>query len=144
MIETRFLSEAERREAPRLPIVLPDFPDRSPPFSTGEQTEVFTPDALKKVSATDSARTDRFIKLVFAISHRIGGPVPFAFHTADGRYRSLDAGCVGYCVNERNPRLNVETGSDGFIVSVMPTARCAEIYELVLARLLSEIDPGAQ
>lgn len=141
MSGTRFLSEAERREAPRLPITLPDFPDPSPPFSIGERTELYTPEALKKVAATDTTRTDRFIKLVYAISHKIGGPVPFAFYTADGRYHSLDAGCVGYCVNENHPRLSVATGNDGFIVSVMPTARCAEIYELVLPRLLAEIDP---
>jgi hypothetical protein len=80
-----------------------------------------------KTTKQNQYRTEFFIKILLGIWEEIGRrPVPYAFREADGTIRSLDAGCLGFLVN--NPSLEWKLrfeGNDpaGFIVAVEPPTR---------------------
>jgi hypothetical protein len=98
---------------------------------------------LKKKSVTKHARTNWFERILFAIWREIDSkPVPFAFRTADGVIRSMDAGCLGFLLNRAQPELVVQRNPDTEeIVAVEPTERLRIRYEQPEASLRRGVRP---
>jgi hypothetical protein len=138
---TRTLSKNELEGLETLPIRIPDYTG-SHPFSSGLSIKVYGQEELKKQSVTKHARTDWFEKNLFAIWREIGKPVPYAFRTADGTIRSMDAGCLGFLFNRAQPELVVESDPDtGEIVAVEPAGQLRTRYEQLEASLRREVRP---
>jgi hypothetical protein len=138
---TRTLSKNELEGLETLPIRIPDYTG-SHPFSSGLSIKVYGQEELKKQSVTKQARTDWFEKNLFAIWREIGKPVPYAFRTADGTIRSMDAGCLGFLFNRAQPELVVESDPDtGEIVAVEPAGQLRTRYEQLEASLRREVRP---
>jgi len=126
--------------AVELRINIPSFDGASHPFSKGKIPEIYTLEGLKKVSKSDTNRTDWFLKRLCTIWEIVDGPVPFYFRTNNGDLRSLDAGCVGYLVNSKPPRLTVKIGPNGFISSVEPTEAALTLSRPLMQRLRPEME----
>jgi HNH endonuclease len=138
---TRILSKLELEGLETLPIRIPDY-EGSHPFSSGISIEAYGLEELKKKSVTKQARTDWFEKRLFAIWREIGKPVPYAFRTADGTIRSMDAGCLGFLFNRTQPELVAQTDPNtGEIVAVEPAGQFKTRYERLEASLRGEVRP---
>lgn len=137
----RILSKIELEGLERLLIRIPDYRG-SHPFSSGLSIKVYGLQELNKRSVTKQARTVWFEKNLFAIWREIGKPVPYAFRTADGTIRSMDAGCLGFLFNSTHPELVVHSDPDtGEIVAIEPAGQLRTRYEQLEASLRREIRP---
>jgi hypothetical protein len=138
---TRILSKIELEGLETLPIRIPDY-EGSHPFSSGISIEAYSPDELKKKSDTKHARTVWFEKRLFAIWREIDKPVPYAFKTADGIIRSMDAGCLGFLFNRKQPELVAQLDlNTGEIVAVVPAGQLKTRYERMEASLRGDVRP---
>jgi hypothetical protein len=139
---TRILSKTDLEGLDRLSIRIPDYKG-SHPFSFGDSIKAYRPEELKKKRNTNSARTDWFERILFAIWREIDNrPVPFAFRTTDGAIRSMDAGCLGFLFNHTQPELVFQRNPDtGEIVTVEPTGRLKTRYQQLEASLRREVRP---
>jgi hypothetical protein len=138
---TRILSKIELESLERLPIRIPDY-EGSHPFSSGVSIEVYGLEELKKKSVTKHARTDWFERRLFAIWREIDKPVPYAFRTADGVIRSMDAGCLGFLFNRARPELIAQTDlNTGEMTAVEPAGPFRTRYERLEASLREEVRP---
>ncbi len=137
-MEKQLIPKSILDELEALPIRLPDFEMDSPPFSRGLRPEEYTLGGLKKVSAASTARTDAFRKYVLAIEEIIGAPVPYVFRTVDGAIRSLDAGCLGYCINRSEPYFKPLINERGFIEAIESTPAC-NAYLPLIPKLVDEL-----
>jgi hypothetical protein len=138
---TRILSKIELEGLEKLPIRIPDYKG-SHPFSSGISVEAYGLEGLKKKSVTKHARTDWFERKLFAIWREIGKPVPYAFRTADGTIRSMDAGCLGFLLNRTRPELIAQTDPNtGEIIAVEPAGLFRTRYDRLEASLREEIRP---
>lgn len=128
---------------PLLPIIIPEFPG-SHPFSRGRNPRYYSPKELRDQGIGKTARTDFFEKYIAGIYWALEGAVPYAFRTADGTVRSLDAGCLKYLLNRSPEDLTFSCNPEGKIVSVAPSARLLDLYQPIRERLVAEIlDPSA-
>ncbi|MCJ2038813.1 HNH endonuclease [Methylobacterium sp. J-059] len=123
---------------PLLPITLPEFVG-SHPFSRGQNPKLYTPEELRDRGIGKTARTDFFERYLAAIYWALEDAVPYAFRTADGTVRSLDAGCLKFLLNRNRADLTFDCGPDGKIVSVTPGRKLLELYLPIRDRLIDEI-----
>jgi hypothetical protein len=138
---TRILSKIELEGLERLPIRIPDY-EGSHPFSSGTSIEAYGLEEMKKKSVTKHARTVWFEKRLFAIWRETGKPVPYAFRTADGTIRSMDAGCLGLLFNRTRPKLIAQTDPNtGEIIAAEPAGPFRTRYERLEASLREEVRP---
>lgn len=138
MIDKRPISSDVLEALEPLPFELPAFEEASPPFSRGTRPEEYSESGLKKITARQTARTDKFLKYVLAIESLLEGPVPFVFKTSDGALRSLDAGCLGYCINRSEPYFEAVPNEHGFIEHISSTTAC-DPFRPLIAKLVTEI-----
>ncbi len=95
---------------------------------------------MKKKAVTKHVRTDFFEKHIVAIWREIQRPVPYAFRTADGTPRSLDAGCLGFLLNRTDPELiSYNDAKTGELIAVKPTGRLTNRYVDIEDRLRDQI-----
>ena len=82
-----------------------------------------------------------FEEILMGIYWKTGKPVPYVFKTANGKIRSLDAGCIKWMLNRRPPELKTVLDEDRYIVAVIPSpemiVRNVERREELVARLAS-------
>lgn len=135
----RAVMQDEIDRAELLPIRIPSSAHNSDPISFGSRPEFYGLDDLKKVAIKKHARTDEFEKRLMGIWWIIGErPVPFIFRTADGELRSLDAGCLGFLVNQWKPEILAEE-KDGVILAVEPTGALVDRYLAIKDRLIAAL-----
>jgi hypothetical protein len=126
-----FLSTDDKKSLQNLFIEIPEFPKSigmSHPFSRGARVQVYRVEDLGNKRPSGSDRTTWFAHQLIAIAERAGGTVPYAFKTADGQVRSLDAGCLGFLLFSKPPLVEVYTDANGFITAVRPTADMQRRY----------------
>jgi len=98
----------------------------SHPFSRGQDPDFYQ--TIKDTVEGKTARTYFFEKNLVGLYWALGRPVPYAFRTKDGTVRSLDAGCVQFLCNRREPDLELIHDEDGFIVAVKPLGPLLERF----------------
>jgi hypothetical protein len=125
----RKMSTSEIEALTRLDVCIPEWPGGdSPPFSRGTP-ELYKPDDLKKKQdGNQTNRTDWFLKRLIGLSLRLGGPVPYAFTTANGELRSMDAGCLGFLWHERVPRIRFVLDNAGFVTHAALVEGACDVY----------------
>lgn len=102
-----------------LKVEIPEYTGgESHPFSRGQNPEFYQ--TIKDTVEGKTSRTYFFEKNLVGLYLALGRPVPYAFRTRDGTIRSLDAGCVKFLCNRREPDLELIRDADGFIVAVKP------------------------
>lgn len=139
----RLATSAEIEEAPTLSVTIPISRHASDTISWGERPEVYGAADLRKVAGSPSNRTTEFERRLVALYWALGEPVPFLFRTADGKLRSLDAGCLGYLANRSLPDVLL-TEQGGVVVAVEPTGALIARAELMRPSVESMIQPGSQ
>jgi hypothetical protein len=114
-----------------LNIEIPEYTGgESHPFSRGQDPEFYQ--TIKDTVEGKTARTYFFEKNLVGLYLALGRPVPYAFRTKDGTVRSLDAGCVKFLCNRREPDLELIHDADGFIVAVKPLSPLLERFRPAL------------
>jgi HNH endonuclease len=99
----------------------------SHPFSRGQNPEFYR--TIKDTVEGKTARTYFFEKNLVGLYWALGRPVPYAFRTKDGTIRSLDAGCVQFLCNRREPDLELIRDEEGYIVAVQPLRPLLERFQ---------------
>src|SRR3981081_1035550 len=102
----------------RLNTELPEYSGDSHPFSKGQNPKFY-----KEISDTAEGITSRtyfFEKNLVGLYMALARPVPYAFRTKDGVIRSLDAGCVKFLCNRRDPEAELIRDLDGNTVPAQP------------------------
>jgi hypothetical protein len=124
-------------------LVIPEVPQDASfhfhPISLSQHPDRYKPDALRD---TGEAQTDWlafFEKILVGIYWKYDEPVPFAFRTADGTVRSLDAGCLKWLLNRKPPEVSFHCDRAGLIEAVTPSPALLSRYEadkeMLVARL---------
>jgi hypothetical protein len=65
--------------------------------------------------------------------------MPYAFRTADGAVRSLDAGCLGFLFHRTPPEASFELDGQGYIAKVLPSPSLIARYADRQEQLLQDI-----
>lgn len=117
-----FLSAEETRRLRTLDIDEDDlaWEGGSNPFNVGERVRRYRPKDLRDRESLRTDRTAFFEERLVWLYSDLGANVPAAFRLTDGSIRSLDAGCLGFLFNRRDPQVEFRLDSDGFIKSVKP------------------------
>jgi hypothetical protein len=126
-----YLSSDEKKALRILFIQIPDFPKSigmSHPFCRGARVQVYRRQDLGNNVPSSLDRTKWFVQQLLNISRKTGGSVPYAFKTADGEVRSLDAGCLGFLLSTEPPLIEVSTDKLGYITAVTPTPEMLRRY----------------
>jgi hypothetical protein len=126
-------------EFPALDIAIPAWPGKSPPFSQSINPKPHRPETLGDYDRGDTPRTQFFEKYLVAMHLALSGPVPYAFRTADGAVRSLDAGCLGFLFHRSPPEVTFTLDSDGYIAGVTPGAALIARHAEEQDQLLQDI-----
>ena len=131
-----FLTRAEIDQLPRLPVHSSAlvYDGESNPISGGERIGKYK--AFEK-SGSKLARTDFFEKKLLALALLLRRPVPYAFRTADGQARSLDAGCLGFLANKPEPDIDFVRDESDFVIAVEPLAPLMSRYAAIADRLVA-------
>jgi hypothetical protein len=133
--------EHQNQELEILPIVIPEYPKASCPFSTGKIRRYKLGDLKKIPSGQKTDRTDWFEKRLMGIWFKIRHPVPYAFRTSNGDPRSLDAGAMAYLIKRSPPDVDPILDPEGYIVELKPTKVLGERYSGMERQLIKAIEP---
>ncbi|PWR17910.1 HNH endonuclease [Zavarzinia aquatilis] len=142
----------EKQFEPNVPFVkleinIPDYVKQdgstaSQPFSKSKH-DLYRPRDLKVKGNGDGDRTNYFKLHLVRMREKLGRPVPYRFRDAEGRKRSMDAGCLKF-VNGQG--LATFVLDNGYIVAVDPTpaliAEFAERAGIAKPALLVQIGAG--
>lgn len=126
-------------------IMIPEVPKGASfefhPISISQQPKRYRPEDLGDTGTAETPWLLFFEEILMGIYWKTGKPVPYVFKTANGKIRSLDAGCIKWMLNRRPPELKIVLDEDRFIVAVIPSpemiARNVERREELMARLVS-------
>lgn len=136
----RKMSSEERKALRMLPISLPRSAFPSDPFSKSSHM-LYRPAELGISSSGRMERTAEFRDRLLGIFAVCGQPIPYAFKTADGAIRSLDAGCLGMLTRGDEPILTPECYADGHIRAVRLSGMFVDENEHRLDELVKSISP---
>ena len=121
---------------PALPLAIPELPKilregfspdmldpfyRHHPISRGPKPRHYRPEDLRDQGEARTPWVEFFEKTLVGLYWEIGGNVPYAFVTLDGRVRSLDAGCLKFLRNRKPPEVLFHLDAGGYIAKVEPT-----------------------
>jgi putative restriction endonuclease len=120
-----------------LPISVPEWSGESSPFSKGRMPKFYRPEDLKAMGVRKTLRTNFFEKVLVGLFWKLGRSVPYAFVTETGHTRSLDAGCLNFLHNKREPEIELECDGDGYIVAVRPLLKLVERYEPMRPKIMA-------
>ncbi|HLG79473.1 MAG TPA: hypothetical protein VKY22_00535 [Bradyrhizobium sp.] len=123
-------------------VVIPELPPESGfihhPISRSGNPRFYRPAEL---TDTGEARTEwlQFFEEIFVgLFWKLGRPVPFAFRTANGHVRSLDAGCLRWLANRKPPAVNFIL-EQGLIKAAAPSPALLARYESQKAELVDRV-----
>lgn len=124
----------------KLDVVIPEWPYPSHPFSRGKNPKFHKHSALTDRITGDTDRTRFFEKTFVALFWKLGRPVPYAFRTADGAVRSMDAGCMKFLENQKN-KIEFVFNSSGEIIAATPSQSLLLQFEMMKEKLLETVKP---
>lgn len=117
------------RKLDHIPIEIPRWPGASSPFSKGTNPQFYRPSELKDVGEGKTPRTTFFEQTLVGLYWKLKRPVPYAFTIANGETRSLDAGCLKFLLNRKEPEIDVKLDDQGYIISVIPLSSLLRRYD---------------
>jgi hypothetical protein len=107
-------------------IEIPEY-SGSHPFSKSQQPRFYK--EIGDTAEGKTARTDFFERNLIGLYLALGRAVPYTFRTKDGSIRSLDAGCVKFLCNRKEPELEPVRDAEHYIIAVKPLAPLLARYE---------------
>lgn len=125
----------------RLNVRIPDYPEKSHPFSRSEPV-FYRLDTLGDTAEGQTNRTEFFQKVFVGLYWYLARPVPYAFETMSGDIRSMDAGCMKFLHNRNPPDIHFERDGQGYIVAARPAERLLELYAQMRSRLIADVSVG--
>lgn len=143
--QRQYLSSSELEALPTLPVNLEvNGGSGTNIFNIGGKIERYKPETLGHTSNRKTPRTDAFEKELLGIWLTIGRrPVPYAFRTANGDQRSMDAGCLVVLLKSDPAELRAILDEEGYIVAVEPLGPLLARYkDLVEANLHKRVAAG--
>lgn len=128
-------------EAPELGFFIPPMPQggQHHVISRGQSPRFYRPEDMRDKGPGRTAWVDAFEELLVGLFLVLGGPVPYAFRTPDGRVRSLDAGCMKMLANRAPSDVAFQLDQAGYIDSVTPSDRLLELYRDISEPLVRRI-----
>ncbi len=124
-------------EITALPVLLVYIPEANSLFRISPRPTKYRVSDLKKTEIGGSTpRTREFERELLRIWQETQDAIPFAFKTADGVVRSLDAGCLGFLASRNPPAIEFEL-KDGYIDKVFPAAATAARKTLLPTQALA-------
>lgn len=97
-------------------------------ISRGQSPKFYRPEDLKDKGPGRTPWVIAFEEIIVGLHLALGGAVPFAFRTPDGRLRSLDAGCVKMILNRTPPELHLVLGAESYISAITPSRELLARY----------------
>lgn len=118
---------------PSTTFVIPEIPEgvstAHHPICRDKNPQRHKPHELSDSGEARTDRTELFEKLLVGMFWKREKPVPYAFRTANGEVRSLDAGCLKWLENRSPKEVSFHLDSRGYIEAVTPEQVLLARYE---------------
>ena len=124
-------------------ISIPDVPKGGAfefhPISIGQQPVFYRPEDLRDTGTAETPWLKFFEDILMGLYCKYNRPVPYAFKTANGKVRSLDAGCIKWLLNRKPPELILHLDDDRYIVAVSPSQTMVDRNQERIEELVSMV-----
>lgn len=109
------------------------------PISTSAKPVRYRPLDLRSDGKADTDWMQFFEEILLGIYWKCGGPVPYAFRTASGAIRSLDAACIKWLLNRDPPEVKLHLDGNGYIDAVTPEPPLQKRYACSKDTLIAQL-----
>lgn len=134
-----------RNQAPHLYIKIPEIPAgaKFTHHPIAKTPRFYRKEELRDKFAPETPWLSFFEEILCGLCWKLDGPVPYGFHTFDGRFRKLDTGCLKFLLNRTPKGVDCIPDTNGYIDTVIPTEGTLAKYAEHKQQLVAQLDPTA-